>query len=696
MLLRSRKSGREIVSPLRLGSLLILLLAVTLTAFSFLGAVDLASAQDVKVLDQRVSFNHAYTDYLVTYDSLEQLKTFDLVSFEEQKGSLDDVKVKWLWKDKPYEVVVNDYEEYPCEYYDELTGELVKSNCSEYVGNHTEIRYKDEYVDWKLYGAGKSLQKDVNSFRSDVLRGGSVVLRVEGTYKGVVEDDRYGFALDHVPRYADVTYDKMTWWFGEWVNTTTINITNPTSEDLEDFPVYVNVSKREGGQADYDDYVFVTLGYTLLPFELDSIDDSGDWAHYWLNVSVPASGVYKCRLIWNNAEAASSQDVEGTWDSNYVMVQHMSDGVDNAHITDSTAYSNDGTKLAANGPLEVAGAIGRAQEFDGTDDYIGVTDSSSLDVSSSITVEIIATPEAIPIGSFTHLLHKRSSHVTVGTYSFDYYNTKRIYFRTRKADNSGYRNSPYTSLNADTTYYIAGVFIFNTSQSLYVNNVDYGTADYSGTGGIYTNVYDLKIADVGLASEFFNGTIDEVRISNVARSASWIEAGYEFVENQSTYVTWGDEEYVFVMPEPSGYINPNEEGATWVKWTWDYELVDVYIDGVLVQEDNDVGFYIYNGLEPTTRYRIDVLDIANGTRYYWESTTDHSDSWVFLLLGIGLGLSFLGLINIFFGLPGVLVLLYGMVTVLSEREEEALLCLIMAFAWVFSIIVVLMMGRIRR
>jgi len=51
------------------------------------------------------------------------------------------------------------------------------------------------------------------------------------------------------------------------------------------------------------------------------------------------------------------------------MVQHMNDATTST-IKDSTTNSQDGAKYAANQPIEVDGEIGKAQDFDGTNDYV--------------------------------------------------------------------------------------------------------------------------------------------------------------------------------------------------------------------------------------------------------------------------------------------------------------------------------------
>ena len=43
-------------------------------------------------------------------------------------------------------------------------------------------------------------------------------------------------------------------------------------------------------------------------------------------------------------------------------------------------------------------------------------------------------------------------------------------------------------------------------------------------------------------SYYFNGTIDEVRVSNASRSSDWINQSYQMVENQGSFVSFGGEE----------------------------------------------------------------------------------------------------------------------------------------------------------
>ncbi len=86
---------------------------------------------------------------------------------------------------------------------------------------------------------------------------------------------------------------------------------------------------------------------------------------------------------------------------------------------------------------------------------------------------------------------------------------------------------------------------------------------------------------------FFNGILDEVRISNVARDACWIQTEYNNQDSPSTFYTVGSQEY---MPSTAvSLVSFTAVGAA---------------DGVQVawqtsREQDNMGFYVYRGTSPS-------------------------------------------------------------------------------------------------
>ncbi|RLF33971.1 MAG: hypothetical protein DRN08_05055, partial [Thermoplasmata archaeon] len=89
-------------------------------------------------------------------------------------------------------------------------------------------------------------------------------------------------------------------------------------------------------------------------------------------------------MYYGNPNCGNQENVSGTWNSGYKMVHHLEEtsGVHN----DSTVYGNDGT---ANGGVDqdATGRVDGCDRFDGIDDYVDCSTSSSLNISSQITLE---------------------------------------------------------------------------------------------------------------------------------------------------------------------------------------------------------------------------------------------------------------------------------------------------------------------
>jgi trimeric autotransporter adhesin len=66
-----------------------------------------------------------------------------------------------------------------------------------------------------------------------------------------------------------------------------------------------------------------------------------------------------------------------------------------------------------------------------------------------------------------------------------------------------------------------------------------GSGSFSGTPLLYNSNYTLLIGATGYSGKYFTGSIDEVRVSGIARSAAWITAEYSNQSSPSTSYTVG-------------------------------------------------------------------------------------------------------------------------------------------------------------
>ena len=235
---------------------------------------------------------------------------------------------------------------------------------------------------------------------------------------------------------------------------------------------------------------------------------------------------------------------QAVWDSNFKMVQHLID-YDTSHTKDSTSNNNDGTKKAANEPIQADGKIAKAQSFDGSNDYIAVSDNSSLDITDTITIEAWVKPTSS--SDFGQIVAKRDGSKTICNYAmYRYFNNRKLGFYFY---NSGWNiyttSSDELTLNAWNYATIVHKFGDANSTKAYVNGVQKTGSWSHGNGGLaaITNNASFPIGGLTDQTAIFTGLIDEVRISNTCRSAAWIKASYNSLND--TLIKYLKEETLF-------------------------------------------------------------------------------------------------------------------------------------------------------
>jgi len=254
-------------------------------------------------------------------------------------------------------------------------------------------------------------------------------------------------------------------------------------------------------------------------------------------------------MYYGDADAVDGSDKTNVWDSNFKAVYHMGYATP-LTISDSTSNNNDGTKVSETEPRQATGKVGLAQDFDGTDDFIKISDSASLDITSEITLECLINQDFISTSPAALFLDK---HYDGSTRAFQLKSgnpsTARdeIVFRLGIADGSDSTLVTTTdlSLSSGNWYHIAGTLGSDNTMRVYKNGV-VSTDTLEKTDDIGTNNEELRlgIAYNELDNEY-PGLMDEVRISSVGRSAGWIKATYNSLLD--TLLTYGTEELAGII-----------------------------------------------------------------------------------------------------------------------------------------------------
>ncbi|MBU2543665.1 DUF2341 domain-containing protein [Patescibacteria group bacterium] len=180
----------------------------------------------------------------------------------------------------------------------------------------------------------------------------------------------------------------------------------------------------------------------------------------------------------------------------------------------------------------VTGKYNSSLNFDGTDDYIEITDPATsnwpLDISNSNTMSISAwiKPSA---GDYRTIVSK-GYNSTDGSYALRITRDSepiKAFFQVYNSSGTIGSAGTYSNISNGTWYHITGVY--NGSQvCFYVNGKLDGSCG-SLTGNIKTNDLPLRfgrLSTAAAATEYFPGQIDDVRIYNYALTDNQVKTLY--------------------------------------------------------------------------------------------------------------------------------------------------------------------------
>ena len=331
------------------------------------------------------------------------------------------------------------------------------------------------------------------------------------------------------------------WWNTSWSYRKLIFINHSqVDSDLNSFPILVNITDtdlRDDAQDDGDDISFVICdGFNIqLNHEIEYYDNTSGKLVAWVNVtSISSSRSTAIYMYYGNSGCSSQENITGVWDANYTMVQHLNES--SGTLFDSTNNDNDGYNIGAEytATAKIAGGYDFA---DTQKDYINISDNPSLNITKSLTISTWIKTSA---------LSQQARIVTKGKAANNAYilnaclnSNDKPYFSIWDEGVKQSANSNYV-ITDNVWHYVVGTF--NGSQiEIYIDSELNNTAEY--IGDIDTVSTNLAIPCYEQApSNYFEGIIDEVRISNTARSTAWISTSYNTMHNTSTFLIIQNEE----------------------------------------------------------------------------------------------------------------------------------------------------------
>jgi len=214
--------------------------------------------------------------------------------------------------------------------------------------------------------------------------------------------------------------------------------------------------------------------------------------------------------------------------------------------TDSKA-SNDLSDM--NTVPQGAGKLGNCADFDGTSEYLSITDAaqSNLDVPGNFSTSAWVKWETPPPNSIDYPIVWKAFGGN-GSYGLMYQSNgsgvKRIRMNLYDSNDPG-GNVPYEWLVTQTSgtwYHVAFTFIVSTSTAeLYVDGVSQGTITNTLVNDINNSTATFNIGSDGLGTRYANGLIDEVGIWSKTLSPAEVSAlynsgdGIPYVGNEAAF-----------------------------------------------------------------------------------------------------------------------------------------------------------------
>jgi len=432
---------------------------------------------------------------------------------------------------------------------------------------------------------------------------------------------------------SPVSAQETPWWNSGWSYRKEITIDHTkVTGSLTAFPVLIEVTDGDlasKAQTDADDIAFTDGNGTKLSHEVEFYNGTDGHLVAWVNVPSLSSTVDTVLyMYYGNAGAANQENVTGTWDSNFMMVQHLSEASGTQY--DSTSNDNDGTVTGAT--QGASGKVDGADSFDQNGDYVSVPHSNTITgFTSAMTASVWVKLENITV--WQAIINKYDTAGTPAQRSWylDFRASPMTFGFSASPDgvNLNTTTAAYT-VSRSTWYYVVVVWQSNQIPKFYVNGQQRTTAETTVVASIYNNTATpLYIGRAWNATtpawRYFNGTMDEARISNVARSASWIATSYNNQNNPSSFFAVGTEELLPLAPTIS---NPSPaNAATGVPISLSqlsFNLTDPQSDPMnyTVTTSPNIGSgggtNVGNG-----RYNVAISGLAYDTSYTWNvSATD--------------------------------------------------------------------------
>ena len=420
---------------------------------------------------------------------------------------------------------------------------------------------------------------------------------VDGASVGAVSS--YTFSNVKADHAIFVSFAQSASWLSGWGYRKKITISNSNVDsDLSNFSVLVKISAdvnlSSALATGYDIRFADSTGNNLLKYEREGWsggNGSAVTATFWVKVpAVSHSNSTTIYIYYGNSGATDVSDPANVWDNDFIGVWHMADSASNKNVISSTATGN-GLAKANTSTKTIAGKVDKALNFNGTSDNVDIQSNlGNFTLTNNFTISAFVNPS----------LDSTDDVVYGNTWNGAGYHLRATSANKARfilSRNSSNYNAIDSSVLSSGWHYITGTWNAS-SPKIFIDGVpNSATPVTQGSLTTITTNNDSAIGSGGDSdSHYFKGPIDEVRVSDIARSDSWIKFEYHNMSDSGNNLTFSGQEnfintYIItalagangsITPSGSVSVNNGDSQTFMITPNQGYHILNILVDGVSV------------------------------------------------------------------------------------------------------------------
>ncbi|MEP6613965.1 MAG: DUF2341 domain-containing protein, partial [Mucilaginibacter sp.] len=327
------------------------------------------------------------------------------------------------------------------------------------------------------------------------------------------------------------------------LNTTTLGITS----NLTNFPALLSVQdnnliisstctdKLYTPNGPNYDFAFVDATGTELYYQVESYNQTTGTLLVWVQIPTLTYATNNAITFYYGSTSPTITHntvfFQKTWASDYQAVFHFNEPAYTGSVTDGTAGAHTGTTAGMTSADLTTGKIGNAYSFNGSSKKIT---AGAVSVTGAFTVSAWVKLGATGLDQKIMTNQDATGYLS-GGYKLGVYTTNIPESESGIASNRSTTPNP-TAFASGVWHYVQNVYT-GTTLSTYVDGTQYKSFTTSNNPTANSSFY-IGVGEGG-TSFYFNGTIDEPRVSNVAKTADWLKAEYVNQGNPASFTSSG-------------------------------------------------------------------------------------------------------------------------------------------------------------